>query len=171
MFNIYYKKYIFNYFSILRRNFTKKLKIFNSEKLFKKYINTPYEYHLDKNPSTFVRSVTTDINQSANYIKNTTLIFKEVLVLIFIFALLIYIDPKITTSIFIILGSLSFIFFLIIKNNLRKRGVINLSTNSNLLKISNQSFSAIKDVKLFGKEEYLTFLFKTNFSSLEKIIF
>ena len=78
-------------------NFTKKLKIFNSEKLYKKYINTPYEYHLDKNPSTFVRSVTTDINQSANYIKNTTLIFKEVLVLIFIFALLIYIDPKITT--------------------------------------------------------------------------
>lgn len=149
-------------------NFTKKLKIFNSEKLFKKYINTPYEYHLDKNPSTFVRSVTTDINQSANYVKNTTLIFKEVLVLIFIFTLLIYVDPKITTSIFIILGSLSFIFFLIIKNNLRKRGVINLSTNSNLLKISNQSFSAIKDVKLFGKEEYLTYLFKTNFSSLEK---
>ena len=107
--------------------------------------------------------MTTDINQSANYIKNTTLIFKEVLVLIFIFALLIYIDPKITTSIFIILGSLSFIFFLIIKNNLRKKGVINLSTNSNLLKISNQSFSAIKDVKLFGKEEYLTFCLKQIF--------
>ena len=93
-------------------NFAKKLKIINSEKLFKKYINNPYEYHLDKNPSTFVRSVTTDINESANYIKNITLILKEILVLILIFALLIYVDPKITTSIFMILGSLSFIFFL-----------------------------------------------------------
>ena len=37
-----------------------------------------------------------------------------------------------------------------------------------MLKISNQSFNAIKDVKLFGKEEYLTYLFKINFSSLEK---
>ena len=149
-------------------NFAKKLKIINSEKLFKKYINNPYEYHLDKNPSTFVRSVTTDINESANYIKNITLILKEILVLILIFALLIYVDPKITTSIFMILGSLSFIFFFIIKNNLKKRGIINLSTNSALLKISNQSFNAIKDVKLFGKEEYLTYLFKINFSSLEK---
>ena len=149
-------------------NFAKKLKIINSEKLFKKYINNPYEYHLDKNPSTFVRSVTTDINESANYIKNITLILKEILVLILIFSLLIYVDPKITTSIFMILGSLSFIFFFIIKNNLKKRGIINLSTNSALLKISNQSFNAIKDVKLFGKEEYLTYLFKINFSSLEK---
>lgn len=148
-------------------NFTKKLKIFNSEKIFSKFINSPYEYHLDKNPSTFVRSVTSDINQSANYIKNITLLVKEILVLILIFSLLVYADPKITTSIFIILGTLSFIFFFIIRNNLKKRGIENLLTSSSLLKISNQSFNAIKDVKLFGKEKYLIHLFKTNFSSLE----
>ena len=149
-------------------NFTKKIKINNSKKLFEKFIFKPYDFHLDKNPSTFVRSVTSDINESTNYIKNITLIIKEVLVLVFIFSLLIYSDPKITTIIFLMLGLFSFIFYFIIKSNLKKRGEINLKTNSFLLKISNQSFNAIKDVKLFNKENYLTNLFTKNFSLLEK---
>jgi len=162
------KNFILTLSVFFEGNFFKKIKIYNAKSLFKKYINEPYEYHLDKNPSIFVRSVTTDINQSTNYIKNIILIFKEILVLVFIFSLLIYADPKITTSIFLILGSLSFIFFFIIKNNLTKRGNINLLTGSMLLKIVNQSFNAIKDVKLFGKEKYLVKLFDLNFSLLEK---
>ena len=163
-----FKNLFLTFLVFFEGNFTKKIKIHNSKKLFEKFIYSPYSFHLDKNPSTFVRSVTSDINESTNYIKNVTLIIKEILVLIFIFSLLIYSDPKITTSIFLILGFFSFLFFFIIKNNLKKRGAINLITNSSLLKVSNQSFNAIKDVKLFNRENYLSNLFVKHFSMLEK---
>ena len=92
-------------------NFSRKMKISNSKKLFNEFIYSPYSFHLDKNPSIFVRSVTSDINESTNYIKNITLIIKEILILVFIFSLLVYADPRVTTSIFLTLGFLSFLFF------------------------------------------------------------
>ena len=144
------------------------MKISNSKKLFNEFIYSPYSFHLDKNPSIFVRSVTSDINESTNYIKNITLIIKEILMLVFIFSLLVYADPRVTTSIFLTLGFLSFLFFFVIKNNLKKRGEDNLKLNSSILKISNQSFNAIKDVKLFSKESYLSDVFSKNFTNLEK---
>ena len=149
-------------------NFSRKMKISNSKKLFNEFIYSPYSFHLDKNPSIFVRSVTSDINESTNYIKNITLIIKEILILVFIFSLLVYADPRVTTSIFLTLGFLSFLFFFVIKNNLKKRGEDNLKLNSSILKISNQSFNAIKDVKLFSKESYLSDVFSKNFTNLEK---
>ena len=70
-------------------------------------------------------------------------------------------------SIFLVLSFFSFTFFFLIKNNLKKRGKINLEFNANLIKIISQSFNAIKDVKLFSKESYLVNLHQKNFSVIQ----
>ena len=105
-------------------NFSRKMKISNSKKLFNEFIYSPYSFHLDKNPSIFVRSVTSDINESTNYIKNITLIIKEILILVFIFSLLVYADPEShDLDILNIRFFVFFIFFFVIKNNLKKKEV------------------------------------------------
>ena len=110
MWYFYYQKFILSFLVYFEGNFSRKMKISNSKKLFNEFIYSPYSFHLDKNPSIFVRSVTSDINESTNYIKNITLIIKEILILVFIFSLLVYADPRVTTSIFLTLGF--FVFFI-----------------------------------------------------------
>ena len=51
---------------------------------------------------------------------------------------------------------------------MKKKEKINFEFNSNLIKIINQSFNAIKDVKLFSKEKYLVDLHQKNYLVLQK---
>lgn len=167
-FTFIFKNIFISFCIYYEANFIKNLKLFNSKKIFEYYIFNPYKFHLDKNPSTIVRSVTTDVEQSVNYLKNVSLLVKESLILILLICLLFLSDPKITMGIFLVLSFFSFVFFFLIKNNLTKRGKINFEFNSNLIKIINQSFNAIKDVKLFSKEKYLVDLHQKNYLVLQK---
>jgi len=167
-FTFFFKNIFISFCIYFEASFIKNIKMHNSKKIFEYFIFNSYKFHLDKNPSAIVRSVTTDVEQSVNYLKNISLLVKESLVLFLIVCLLLAADPKITSSIFVILSFFSFIFFFLIKNTLKKRGKSNLEANSRLVKIINQSFNAIKDVKLFSKESFLVDMHQKNYLVLQK---
>ena len=149
-------------------NFIKNIKLYNSRKIFEYYIFNSYKFLLDKNPSLIVRTVTTDVEQAVNYLKNISLLIKEGLVLTLIIFLLLLTNTSITIITFFSLGLFSFIFFSLIKKNLKKRGQLNLEYGSRLIKIINQTFNAIKDVKLYSKEIFLTNLHQKNYTVIQK---
>ena len=145
------------------------IKKINSKKLFDYYISNSYSYHLKRNPSNLIRSVTSDINQSTNYIKNVVLLSKEFFILFLILCLLIVVDPLISTLIFLSLGIVVFIFYFVIKNKLKSRGKKYQLLSGNLIQIINQSFNLIKDVIIFGKGKYLSKVFSEKYSEIEKV--
>ena len=57
-------------------------------KLFKKYINAPYNFHIKNNPSVLIRNLTQSVNGTISTILSTLSITRESLILIVIFVLL-----------------------------------------------------------------------------------
>ena len=70
-------------------------------RLFKSYINAQYIFHLQRNPANLLRGVIADVDNATDVIMSSIVLFRELLVLIFIFTLLFYADPLISLSIFL----------------------------------------------------------------------
>ena len=71
----------------------------------------------------------------------------ELLLLILIFALLFYADPFISFSVFIFLTSFVGLFFFLTKKRLKIIGKMIQYFTGHEIKIANQGFGAIKEVK------------------------
>ena len=82
-------------------------------KLFKKYINAPYNFHIKNNPSVLIRNIIESVSGAINTIMGTLSIIRESLVLIVIFILLFLNEPMVSVSVFgvLILITGLFMFF------------------------------------------------------------
>ncbi len=137
-------------------------------KLFKIYINAPYSFHLLRNPAELLRTCTGDVSRVAAVILSITSLFTESLILIMIFSLLFYADPYVSTAVFIFLIFFVGLFFLITKKNITIRGQIVHKITAEQIKTVNETFGAVKEIKIFNIEKYLEKIFKDNVDKIEK---
>lgn len=160
----------FFYFLIIfmQTNFVKKIKIEISRKMYSKYINGSYIKHLSQSPSILTRDLTESIKSLGIYILCLIDLFREIVAAFSIYILLLFVDFKIvsTSTIFLILISIFFIIF--IKKNLKTRALENFKIFEKYIKNINNSFSAIKEIKIFKKEEITLENFQKNLLKFEK---
>ena len=67
----------------------KELRESTSNKLYHYYINMPYIFHLNRNPSILIRSITSDITNTFSYILSFIKLIRESLILVALFIFLI----------------------------------------------------------------------------------
>ena len=91
-------------------------------KLFKKYINAPYNFHIKNNPSVLIRNITQSVSGTISTILSTLTITRESLILIVIFILLFLNEPKVSVSVFIALILITGIFMFFTRQTLISRG-------------------------------------------------
>ena len=94
------------------------------------------------------------------------IILADISIVIGLILLLIYFDP-ITNS--YIIGSLiliSSIFFLLIRNRVKKWGLIRLKMSGQSLKDLTQGYGGIKEIKILGKENFFLNIFTNNLKNL-----
>ena len=139
-------------------------------RLIKSYINAPYVFHLQKNPAELLRSLTLDIHNTTHVLLNVITLFREILLLIMIFALLFFTDPFVTFNVFIFLILFVGIFFFLTKKKLKILGKAARFFSSNEIKILNQIFGAIKEIKILNKEKQMEEIYKQNIDKMEKNI-
>jgi len=147
------------------------IKILRTEvinKLFKKYINAPYNFHIKNNPSVLIRNITQSVGGAINTILSTLTITRESLILIIIFILLFLNEPMVSVSVFsvLILVSGSFMFFT--RRTLISRGEQVHSLLGDQLKTINHSLGSIRETKILNRENYLTNLFTRQVNEIEK---
>jgi ATP-binding cassette, subfamily B, bacterial PglK len=161
--NIFYFLLIF-----IQTNFVKNIKIEISKKVYSKYIKGSYKKHLSQSPSIFTRDLTESIKSLGVYILCLIDLFREIVAALSIYALLLFVDFKIVSisTIFLIIISIFFIIF--IKNNLKTRAAENFKIFEKYIKDIHNSFSAIKEIKIFKKEEITLENFKKNLFKFEK---
>ena len=137
-------------------------------KLFKKYINAPYDFHIKNNPSVLIRNLTQSVNGAINTILGTLSITRESLILIVIFILLFLNEPMVSVSVFGVLIVITGIFMFFTRQTLMSRGKKVQFLHGDQLGTINHSLGSIRETKVLNRENYLTNLFVRQVDEIEK---
>lgn len=131
------------------------LKISLSSQLFKIYLKKNYIFHSENNPMHLMRNITSEVNISVFYLRSFLLIIKEFIQLFLIFFLILFANPKITISIFLILILICFIYIKIFGVKLKRKSEISFYERGFKSKIVNQILNSIIEIKLYAVQNYL----------------
>lgn len=160
-------------------SFIKEIKINISEKIFSGYLLGPYTSHLNKNPSTLTRDSTYSVQSLGFYILHSINLFREIVSITFLIALLFFIKPLIMLILLIFFMPITLFFQKKFKKLLSNKANQNSKINELLTKDVFNAFLSIKDIKILEKEfdiikkfNFKIFKYENNlyfFQVLEKI--
>lgn len=140
-----------------------------SKKIFLNYLNLPYSFFVNTNPSYVLRTVHSDIGDSFMYLLAMIRLYREVLLVFVMLIVLVSIEPLVYSSTFGVFTLIAFIFYYFYKRLLSERSKIEMKTNSLKFQMLNQTFNSIKEIKIFNKSDYFIKKFNENVTVLEKI--
>jgi len=167
---IFKNSYLF-FVSYIQNKFFKDLRIRNSDKLLKFYFNQPYIFFLNNDPSILLRSLSSDLDLANNYIEANLNIFREFILIIFIFTLLFFTSNNISILVFFSIGIVSVILFRLFKKKLSKFAQINFLERAEQIKIVNQIFFNIADIKILLRENFFLKKFNKNIVKIKNTEF
>ena len=138
-----------------------------SLRLLKKYLSMPYAYFLNQNSSDLSKNVLSEVNHlTYSYMMPFLQLITKSLVVIFILAMLIWVDPLVSIVAVTLIGGAYAAIFFSVKNKLRQRGLLRLEANKKQFKAVSEAFGGIKEIKTMHLEPY--FIDKYRRSSLEQ---
>ena len=142
-----------------------------TNKVFKYYINLPYDEHSNLNPGIVIKLVENDIGSTFALILNYIALIREILILTGIFFLLIFTDFFISVFTLMVLGIPLMIFYYYYKKILKDKGKIITNETGKKNIIVEQGLGAIKETKILNRENYFINIFSKINAKIEKISF
>ncbi len=140
-------------FSYFQYDFLTKIKINLSEKVISIYLLKPYLFHIKTSTSKLTRNLL-ELKRFVIVILDSSNLFTEILVLIFILIMLFYFEPIGALTCLLVFSAFSIFFYFTIHKNTRKWGQILMEYQAKTLENINNCFRAIKEIKVFGKEDF-----------------
>lgn len=132
--------------------------------MLEEYLNRPYEFYLNADIPTVFRTVDSDVPKVFTVLMEFISLMTEIVVAIFLCAVLLAVDPVMTIVIAAILLFMTVLIVKVVKPKLNVLGQENQAIQARMGKWRNQSIFGIKDVKVLHKEQY----FVDNFSVYSK---
>jgi ATP-binding cassette, subfamily B, bacterial PglK len=160
------KNFFLFFVHFLQSTFFRNLRIKKSEKLLNFYFSQPYSFFLYKDPAIMLRSLTSDLDLANNYIIALLNIARETIIVSLILITLFFVNLKVSAPVIFSLGLISYLTYSFFKNKLSNLAKINYKQRGEQIKIVNQIFYNIQDIKILLKEN---FFFKFFNESLVKI--
>ena len=158
---IFFAKNVFNTILIyFQSSVIRDLNVKLTNRLYKLYLYAPYFVHLKMNNAELVRNIISETSQVISIILKIVTVFRELLVLIFIFFLVLYVDILVTFIVFLVLSFCAGFFFYFTKKTIHKNAKEMQKLSATRIKNVNETFGAIKEVKIFNIEN----LFSKKFS-------
>ncbi len=159
--------YVFG-LAYFQANFFKSIRVSLAQKIFNHYIKMPFINHLEKDPATLSRYISSEISGFYTHLINLTLFIRESITVLVIFFILLYASPVVVV---ITASSFSLIVILYIKTVkpiIKQKAEKNQKLVKDLIQTVYESFSAIKDIKIQSKENDIIKYFQNNSNTLEK---
>ena len=122
--------------------------------LMDKYQNMSYLEYVNRNSSEYITAVNNFAGSYSQSLKNILKMTSEGIVFIFILSLLFYTSPFALIILVAVLSSSVFLFEATSRNKIREAGEIQNRYNVNLIKSVNESVNGIKEIRVFGKENF-----------------
>ena len=136
-----------------------------SQKLFSGYLQKEYSFHLNKNSSEILHNVQSEIQQFNSVLQLTISLITELSILFSVAIILFLVAPLPSVAITIFLTFTSFIYFTLTKKKLLKWGQERLEYSIKSNQILLEGISGVKEVKVFGVENY----FINNYTKYSKL--
>ena len=142
--------------------FCKKLNILLKNRLFNKYLLSPYKTFVKSSASAFARNVLDDTQNTTLYFYSLIVLIRETIVILCISLFVFASNPKTSLFIIIIFLIVILIYYFLINKKIFYFGVKDLSLRKEQISELIKSFDSIDIIKIFNKESF----FIKNFQNL-----
>jgi len=147
-----FKNFYLIFFYYWQNKFTFQIYKKISVSLFKSYITEPISFHFSKNSSELIRNVFQECKNFSVLVNSYLKLIAEFGILLSIVGILLFFEPKGTIIIILIISFCSLVFTKLTKKKIYKLGQIRQEASGEQLKMLQQGFGAIKDIKLKSAE-------------------
>ena len=144
----------------LRFVFNNRLEL--SGRLMRNYMKKPYPFHLEKNSSEILRSVTSDVNNLYELVMDVIDLVSNLLIIAMLAVYLLYTDVAITLVVAALLGLCSYFYFAIMRKRTVDYGKQNQIYNGKMIQAVNQALGGIKEIKVLARENYFVRAYEEN---------
>lgn len=127
-----------------------------SRNLLSQYLHRPYEYYLNADSATILRTIYGDMDNVFNLLQQCMNLAAETIVSFCLICMMLVMDYKMTIVIVALLGLTTLFISKVLKRKLNKIGEHSRLEQAKQYKWILQSISGIKDVKVLHKEAYFT---------------
>lgn len=138
-------------------------------KLFSGYLRQKYAFFLNKNSSDMSKVILSETDLLAQQVITPSLrIVSYSMVSIFIIGFLLFVDVFLTIILFATVGGIYGLIYILTKKYVEFIGIERAKANSIRFKSINETFSGIKDIKLYNKENFVYDIFDVNSKSYSR---
>ena len=125
-----------------------------SRRLLSRYLHQPYAFFLNKNTIELGKNILSEVAYVTGGVLVPLMdIISRGIVALFIFAMLLAVEPLLALSVMVILGIAYIFIYRIVKKKISNLGKRRFSANTELHKAVYEAFGGIKQLKLLGFEE------------------
>ena len=126
-----------------------------SNRLFDAYLRAPYTFHLQRNTAVLLRNTSTEAGAVASSVIIPVMgLFMEAMVLVFIFALLVVVEPLVTLGTFVIFGGITVVFYRATRARIDVYAKREQHHRGQAVKAVNQGLGGFKDARVLGREAF-----------------
>ena len=143
------------------QTFERNIKVRLKKTVLWSYLNNDYLFHVNSDSAKLVRNINTSTSTVISAVRMSQIFINDFVLFIFLLIFMTTINPVLVLFIAIVISFISFIYFIVFKGLLIKYGQFSFEREGESLKRLMQSFSLIKEIKLFNKEKYFLNFFNT----------
>jgi len=129
-------------------------------RIFKKFLHIDYEKFTSKNQSELIKTITTEVYNLSTMLSSFLLMMSEIFVVCLLYALLLFVDYKITLFLSVFMFVNALILLKVLSPCIKKAGVKRESAMRAFFEILNANLNNLKFIKLKVKEQGVLKLFK-----------
>jgi ATP-binding cassette subfamily C protein len=150
-------------------NFITEFKEILSNKLFNNFLNRDSFQVLKNNSSEYLRNFTYEIDLTTLFINSIIKIILDFILLLAIAIFLLFFDPLVSAVIFFIFTLISFLYYFYVKDLIFNWGNKRVKFQKNRIQFINESFSAIRYIKILAREKFFFNKFYLQNKNLSKV--
>ena len=122
-------------------------------RLFENYMGLGYKEFTSRNSSTMTKSIVSEATNLTTLISAALLMMSEVFIIIFIYAMMLYVNYKITFLLTVILVLNAILMMKTVSRKIKKAGAIRAEVQKRFYEIINRSFGNFKLIKLQSNDK------------------
>jgi ATP-binding cassette, subfamily B, bacterial PglK len=124
-----------------------------SVRLLTRYLNAPYSFFLTHNTSGLAKSILNEVTEAVNgLIMPAVRLFAQVVVAIFILALLFLVDAGLALIALVVLGGAYVLLYTLVRRKQARLGAVRFEANRLRFKAASEAFGGIKETKVLARE-------------------